>query len=298
VQLVYRAAAGVRQSARLITVPCQHGVRLHARLNVVEGADRLIVLIHGWEGSAESLYQLSAAQRFMDAGFSVLRLNLRDHGDSHHLNEDLFHSCRLQEVIDAVLWAQQEFQPQRLFLGGFSLGGNFALRVAAKAPAAGIDLACVLAVCPVLDPEETMHALDGGLSLYQWFFLRKWRRSLLRKMAVFPERYVFDDLHRFKTLEAMTEFFVVNHTEYPDLHSYLKGYSLEGDRLAGLSVPSDVLLAEDDPVIPVIGLERVARSDALRVQVTQFGGHCGHLKNYSLGSWADDWLLTKAMARL
>jgi len=291
---VQKAAANISAAARLITVPCEHGVRLHALYNEAPNAQALIVLIHGWEGSAESLYQLSAARRLVEAGYSVLRLNLRDHGDSHHLNEDLFHSCRLQEVVDAVAWAAASFKPERLLLGGFSLGGNFALRVAAQAPEAGIQLDRVLAVCPVLDPEETMHALDGGLSIYQWFFLRKWRRSLLKKMNVFPDRYEFDDLHRFKTLEAMTEFFVVNHTEYPDLHSYLKGYSLEGGRLSNLSVRSHVLLAEDDPVIPVAGLERVARPDCLDVEVTRFGGHCGHLQNYRLESWADAWLLDKA----
>ena len=35
-------------------------------------------------------------------GYDVVRLNLRDHGDSHHLNPEIFHSCRIAEVVGAV----------------------------------------------------------------------------------------------------------------------------------------------------------------------------------------------------
>jgi len=293
--VIHRSCAGLMTASQRQVIDCGKGVRLYADVAAAtDGSyDQLVVLIHGWEGSAESMYLLSAGQRFRDAGFAVMRLNLRDHGDSHHLNEDLFHSCRLQEVSDAVARAQELFEPGRLILGGFSLGGNFSLRVAAKAAESGLALDRVLAVCPVLDPEETMYALDGGWFLYRKYFLHKWSRSLRKKMRVFPDKYSFGDLRRFKTLEAMTDFFVINHTEYPDLHSYLKGYSLEGDRLAGLNVDSRVLLADDDPVIPVAGLQRVARSDALQVTTTELGGHCGYLQSAALDSWANNWLMAQ-----
>ncbi len=38
------------------------------------------MLMHGWEGSADSLYLLSASQSLFEAGFEVVRLNFRDHG--------------------------------------------------------------------------------------------------------------------------------------------------------------------------------------------------------------------------
>ena len=68
-----------------------------------------MVLLHGWEGSADSLYVLSLAQLLFEQRFEVVRLNLRDHGDTHHLNRELFHSCRLPEVVGAVRALQQRF---------------------------------------------------------------------------------------------------------------------------------------------------------------------------------------------
>ena len=60
------------------------------------------LLLHGWEGSSESSYMRHTAAHLLADGFDVFRLNFRDHGDTHHLNEGLFHSCRLEEVVQAA----------------------------------------------------------------------------------------------------------------------------------------------------------------------------------------------------
>src|SRR5690606_30115491 len=96
----------------------------------------LVVLLHGWEGSAASQYMLSAGALAHRAGYDVFRLNFRDHGRTQALNEGLFHSCRLDEVVAAVGEAAALHPAPRLLLVGYSLGGNFALRVAARAPEA------------------------------------------------------------------------------------------------------------------------------------------------------------------
>jgi predicted alpha/beta-fold hydrolase len=251
----------------------------------------LVVLLHGWEGSANSTYMMSAAMELLDSGFAVFRLNLRDHGQSHHLNEGLFHSCRLAEVIGAVQWISRHYQPTRLSLAGFSLGANFALRVAAGTSAQQLRIDRVVAACPVLDPVQTMAALDGGWFVYRQYFIRRWRNSLRKKMEVFPDSYRFDDLQRFTSLEAMTDHFVRHYTEYEDLHSYLNGYALTGDRLAELKVPSIMLLAGDDPIIPMHSLNDVCRSHALRVIRTPRGGHCGFIDSLSSQTWLDKFLV-------
>jgi predicted alpha/beta-fold hydrolase len=250
-----------------------------------------VVLMHGWEGSGMATYVLSAAIGLWARGHRIVRPNLRDHGPSHHLNEGLFHSCRLDEMVDAVRWIRARFPAGPLALVGSSLGGNFALRIAARADAAGLGVARVVAVCPVLDPEDTMYALDRGSLIYRQYFLRRWRRSLELKKAAFPHLYDFARLERFRTLEEMTDYFVRHYTEFADLSTYLRGYALTGDRLAGLRVPSRVLLADDDPVIPVWGIERVARSDNLKIDRTARGGHCGFIADYRLSSWADRYVL-------
>jgi predicted alpha/beta-fold hydrolase len=291
--LVRRRARIFSALSRDVIAECGAGVRLlgHVALAPDGGNGRMVVMIHGWEGSAESTYMLSVAPALLARGYSVFRLNLRDHGASHHLNEDLFHSCRLDEVVGAFAWIQRSYPDMRLSAVGYSLGGNFALRVADAAPAAALQLDRVVAVCPVLNPAQTMIALDRGWSVYRNYFIRRWRHSLLKKSAVFPERYSFGKLTEFSNLTDMTEYFVMRYTDFPDLYTYLNGYALTGERLAGLTVAASMLLADDDPVIPVEGLTDMHVPAALAVYRAEFGGHCGFLEGLGLRSWLDKFLL-------
>ena len=283
-----RAEALVASSTDVI-LDCGDGIRLHGLYAQGIGNEdrRLAVLIHGWEGSSDSLYVLSAGTRLQRLGYDVFRLNLRDHGQSHHLNQELFHSNRIKEVVGAVRRIQEIYQPEHYFLGGFSLGGNFSLRVAIRAPDAGINLRKVVAVCPVLEPANTIEALESGWFGFRYYFVRKWKKSLLAKEACFPDRYDFSGLDELKTLTEMTEAFVEEHAGYPDMQTYLKDYAITDDVMANLQIPSHIIVAADDPVIPVGDLRRLARSPALDITLTAHGGHCGFVEDLTLNNWVD-----------
>jgi predicted alpha/beta-fold hydrolase len=277
---VERRCATLLGASRPEALDCGDGVRLlaHCATQVALGrapARRVAVLLHGWEGSADSLYILSLGQLLLEQGFDVVRLNLRDHGDSHHLNPGIFHSCRIAEVVGAVQRVQALHPGQSLYLAGFSLGGNFCLRVAARAVAAGLDLAQVVAVCPVLDPAHTLVRLEQGWALYRRYFLWKWRRSLRRKQAAWPQLYDLRPVIELDTLTAMTDQLARVYGGYPSLAEYLRGYALVDDALADVVHPARIIAAADDPIIPAADLARLARPPALEITCTRFGGHCG-----------------------
>jgi uncharacterized protein len=294
---ILRRAAPLLGAQRELLLDCGAGVRLQCfGSSPAHSTGRAVVVLHGWEGSAESLYVLSLAQRLYEQRFEVLRLNLRDHGATHHLNRDLFHSCRLPEVIGAVRALQAHFPRHALQLVGFSLGGNFMLRVAARARAEGLTLAGVIAVSPVLDPEETLVALERTLPGYQHYFVRKWLRSLRRKQVAWPDVYDFRDIARLHDLRSMTAELVRHYSEFATLEEYLRGYALTGERLATLEVPARILTSLDDPIIPVGGLTRLAPTPALSVTVTRHGGHCGFIERLSGPTWAEREILTQLAA--
>jgi len=53
----------------------------------------LVILLHGWEGSVASTYILRTGNALYGRGYDIFRLNFRDHGDSHHLNQGDFNSA-------------------------------------------------------------------------------------------------------------------------------------------------------------------------------------------------------------
>lgn len=277
---------------------CGEGVRLQGFLTaqqVLAAPRGLVVLLHGWEGSARSSYVLATGTRLLAEGFDVFRLNFRDHGDTHHLNPGLFHSCRIDEVVGAVRAVHREFANAPLAVAGFSLGGNFALRVALRAPEA---VAYALAVCPLISPAAGLFGIEEGPWFYQRYFLRKWRQSLRRKQALFPDIDWFTSEELDGDLRELTRALVLRHTEYGSLENYLDGYSIAGERLRELRVPTTILTANDDPVIPIADFHALALPPQVELDIAAHGGHCGFIRDYALRSFTEDYIAERMLTRL
>jgi uncharacterized protein len=285
---------GMLRTARERILECGEGTRLSALCSPPRGGDPhaadLAVLIHGWEGCADSTYLLASAELLHREGYAVARLNLRDHGGTHHLNEDLFHANRIDEVVGAVRALGRALPHRRLALIGFSLGGNFALRVGLRAPLTGLRLAQVIAVNPALDPPSTMAAIDR-YPLYRGYFLRRWKRSLLSKQRLFPRRYDFGGLDRLGTVRAVSEFMIPRYTPFGTLAEYFEGYTLRDRALASLEVPTTIITAADDPIVSVDHFRSVRRTAAVSVEIQPRGGHCGYIQGPALRSWLESRIL-------
>jgi uncharacterized protein len=294
-QLAVRRARAVLAGAEEWLLDCGEGTRLQAwhtpaLASTAGEGGRLALLLHGWEGSADSAYVLSLAAELLASGYGIVRLNLRDHGNTHHLNPELFHSCRLPEVVGAVQAIAARARPRRLYFAGFSLGGNFLLRVAASGQAPP-ELAGVVAVSPVLEPARTLDAMEFGMPVYERYFVRKWLKSLRLKERHWPERYDMDATITERTLRGMTAALVDRHTEYPTLAEYLSGYAITGARLATLAAPARLLTAADDPIIPADDLQHLAPSPQLTIVRTRHGGHCGFIDRLGRPSFADRFVV-------
>ncbi len=295
-QIVGRRARSLLAAEREWVVDGGNGVRLLGHYSKQAGDSRgLVILFHGWEGSSRSNYVVGVGGALFEQGFDIFRLNFRDHGDTHHLNPGIFHSCLLDEVVNACKDVQQRTGVQSWALSGYSLGGNFALRVALKAPEAGLLLDQVIAVCPVVSPANVLKAMEDGPSIYENYFIRKWSKSLKHKQSIFPDAYAYEEWHALQGLRARTGFFATRYYEFESLDHYFEGYSIAGDRLAAIQIPTTILTSEDDPVVPVADFKNLPENDNIELLVAHFGGHCAFLKNWKMESWADDLIVERVM---
>jgi predicted alpha/beta-fold hydrolase len=291
---VTRRAVALQESAEIWTLdggPGDDGsqVRLQGLYSKQAGQSRgLAVLLHGWEGSVNSNYMLGNGARLFRAGFDVFRLNFRDHGDTHDLNPGIFHSCRLDEVVHALRDLQDRLEANPWFLCGYSLGGNFSLRVALRAGQARLRIGRVVAVCPVINPAHAMVSMEEGIRFYEYYFERKWSRSLKTKQTCFQELYGDENWHEIRGLRERTHYLATRHAGFESADAYFDGYSIAHQRLAPLAVPSTILTAADDPVVPVADFADLPENPLLEVIISRYGGHCGFLKNWALESLAED----------
>lgn len=253
-------------------------------------AKSLVVLIHGWEGSHDSAYLYGMACSLYSAGHALFRLNLRDHGSTHHgLNEGMFHSARLAEVLGAVQQVAERFGKNLpLQVLGFSLGGNFALRVGLHGPAMGLRPSLCVGISPALNPGSTLRAIDEGPRLINRYFLDKWRKTMDAKARAFPTRYNFSAHRQLKQFTEITRAFVLEHTDYADLDHYLAAYTLRPAQLLASPTPLAILTACDDSVCPAEDFAGLSVGGSLRYYLaSEHGGHCGFIGNWRLQSWAE-----------
>jgi uncharacterized protein len=89
---------------------------------------------------------------------------------------------------------------------------------------------------------------------------------------------------------------VLRHTGFGSLDAYFDGYSIAGERLARLQVPVDMLMAQDDPVIPVAEFHALTLPAHARLELARHGGHCGFLRNARLQGFAEDWVAERLAA--
>ncbi|MFC1876951.1 YheT family hydrolase [Thermodesulfobacteriota bacterium] len=251
----------------------------------------LAILLHGWEGSSQSTYMVTCGDFLYRNGFSVFRLNFRDHGSSHHLNKGLFYATLLDEVWDAVHQASNFGRGAPVYLVGFSLGGNFAIRIAAKY--AGHDtckLRRVVSISPVLDPDKATDMIDSN-PLILHYFLKKWRRSLILKQTLYPDHYDFTGILKMGSLREMTARLLERYTDYAGTHEYFHAYSIQPELTQQITLPLTILTAADDPIIPIEEFQQLKPSAGTDVIMLEHGGHNGFIEGLFQPAWYDRFLL-------
>ena len=88
-----------------------------------------VVMWHGIEGSSNSPYMLITAEKAFRAGFNVVRMNVRNCGETDDLTPTLYHAGLTDDariVIDELI---NKDGLARIIVVGFSLGGNQVLKL-------------------------------------------------------------------------------------------------------------------------------------------------------------------------
>ena len=58
-------------------------------------------------------------------------------------------------------------------------------------------------------------------------------------------------------------------------------------------MPAAILTSQDDPIIPIDDFRALQLPADVRLDITAHGGHCAFIRDWSLRSYAEDWLLVR-----
>jgi predicted alpha/beta-fold hydrolase len=265
-----------------------------------ERAAPVLVLVHGLGGHADRPYMRGAARKAWQAGYHVVRLNVRNCGDTEHLAETLYHAgliSDLRAVVDELLGDQR---CTRLHLAGFSMGGNVVLRLAGlwgdKAPSRVVS---ATAVSPVIDLALCAQNIDAraALGIYRNSFLRGLKAMYARRAALFPDRYDVGRLEGVRTLRAFDQVATAPDCGFPDVDAYYDAAS-SSHGLPDVRIPTLVLHSHDDQLVPMdeSQMNALNAAPAIQLLMSDHGGHCGFIASRRSGRdpdrhWAENRLV-------
>ena len=291
--------ATIPQSARLFTT--EPGTQLlglcHWQTKPVEAPT--LVLIHGLEGSANSHYMQGIARKAYGAGFNVVRMNQRTCGGTDHLCPGLYNSGLSSDYRMIVHQLATQDQLRTIWLVGYSMGGNLALKAAGELGESDTALKGVAAVSPTIDPTQCVAMLEQPRNrLYHWHFLSQLKARVKRKAKLFPGKWDLTPVNSIKSITQFDACYTAPDGGYRDVADY---YDQAGARhvLDKISVPTLIITAQDDPFIPpsLFDNPAVRNNQNIVMMKPPHGGHCGFFQK---GSSDGDrfWAEQKIIARL
>lgn len=235
-----------------------------------------LLLVHGLEGSDEARYMLATGILAFNAGYHVIRMNMRGCGDSLELCPRLYNAGLTTDLVAVFDWLAERVP--RFAVGAFSLGAGLTLLTLAhekqRLPAA---CAGAVAVCPPLDMSLCADALELRKNwIYQFRFTRSLCRSYRARQRLSPERHEKGRERGITSLRQFDDVVTAHYGGYGDAEHYYRTVSA-GPRLEEIDRPTLVLGTDNDPFIPYDSIAHWPHSENVRVEIVEGGGHVGFL---------------------
>jgi len=279
-----------RYPTRLTLYRTEPDIGIAVEENRPEGEARgEVLLLHGLEGSSRSGYLISLAQRLLEAGFAVHRMNLRGCGLSEPYSPTLYHSGLTHDARTILeQWREAGRGPR--FLAGFSLGGNVVLKLAGELGEAAAELVeGVCAVSAPIDLHACVRRIDAPSNwIYHQKFVRSLRRRYQRRHQMDPRRFPDRGIGRVRTIFEFDDRVTAPFFGFDGAaHYYATQSSLRF--LGHIRVPVLLVQAEDDPMIPfeLYQGEEVRSNPWLQLLAVPHGGHLGFLARGAPRFWLD-----------
>jgi uncharacterized protein len=237
-----------------------------------------LILLHGMEGSIDSGYMRGTAEQALAAGFNVLRLNHRNCGGTENLTPTLYHAGLTDDVQRIINELIDKDGLQQIYVVGYSLGGNVALKLAGEyGQAIPKQVKGFIAVSPSMDLSSCADAIEMRSNfLYHARFIISLRNRMKLKARLFPEQYDIKKLRGIWTIRKFDDMYTSRHSGFRDVYDYYEKASAV-QVISKIAVPTLILHSKDDPFIPFAPFEsrEVKENANIALLATEHGGHVG-----------------------
>lgn len=256
-----------------------------------------LVLWHGLEGSIASGYMLRTASKAYGRGFNVVRVNIRNCGGTEHLTPTIYHAGMSDDLRTVIEQLVSRDRLTRLFIAGFSLGGNMVLKLAGEYGENPLpEIKAICAISPSVDLRAGSDLLKRRRNLlYHKDFVYFLKRRIRLKDSLYPGQYDLTGLDRIRTLEEFDDCYVAPAFGFDGVNDYYaRASSLPF--ISRIRIPTFIVHAKDDPFVPFAPLTgaSISSNPYILLVGTEYGGHVAFISAKSQDEdrfWAENRLI-------
>ena len=255
-----------------------------------------VLIIHGLEGCIESHYMRGLARKVWESGWNCIRINQRNCGGSEYLTPTLYHNGLSQDYAHIIREITEQDGSQQVWLVGYSMGGNLALKLAGEEGGSLPSLRGVAAVCPNIQPASCVRALQRPSNwMYHQYFLKRLKAKLRRKAQFYPGKWDLSSLNSIRTMWEFDDVYTAPDGGYRDASDYYDR-SAARNVLTFIPCPTLIITAQNDPFIPyeIFSDSSLHSNPNIQLLAPPHGGHCGFLQHPQLPEdpfWAENRII-------
>lgn len=243
---------------------------------IQNNSDKVLILLHGLEGSSQSSYIKGFANFFSRNGWDICVVNFRTCSGVTNRMLRSYHSGETRDLRSVIKHLLPQYH--QVALTGFSLGGNVLLKyLAEESTAISPKIKSAVAFSVPIDLHES--ALVMAKWHNRWYmkrFLKSMNAKMLEKSKLFPGQLDVSHIHLIKTFHEFDEQYTAPMNGFENAMDYYQKNSALF-MLNHISIPTLLVNADNDPFLSRSSypVEIAKQHPYLYLETPAGGGHVG-----------------------
>ncbi len=278
-----RKVDGVTQERERLTLPDGDFLDLDWSF-ASKPSKKIMILLHGLEGNAQRPYIIGSAKQAIAQGYDICAVNFRGcSGETNTLYRS-YHSGATEDLEAIIHHILNSDKYDELFIKGFSLGGNLALKYIGEERDVPKEIKGVVAVSvPCSLHSSLLQLLHPKNYLYAKRFKDHLKAKMREKQQLFPKQISDSDIRNVKTLKDFDDIYTSRAHGFKDAMDYYeKCSSLQF--LSKINVPALIINAKNDSFLgpECYPYKEAVENNSLYLEVPEYGGHVGFHGNQNI----------------
>ena len=242
-------------------------------------SDTIVILTHGLEGNAHREYMKAMVRAVNETHWDAVAINLRGCSDEPNKLYSSYHSGKSDDLDLVVNYIIKENNYSKIFLIGFSLGGNITLKyIGEKGEELSPKIRAAVAISTPCNLKATSDQL-GKASNY--VYLKRFLRSLTKKAKYKIKRHPEEgidlrEVNKIRDFYGIDNLYTAPAHGFIDAEDYWEKCSCK-QFIPGIKIPALLINALDDPFLPdsCYPFKEAEESEYLYFETPKWGGHVG-----------------------